>query len=145
MERWSRGRRGLWSHGSCGGSAWFSAPPAGSSQTACRCSPPPADSCKTHVGGGGWLNTLTLVDGTLLTLVTRPESADLHPSARTMKPLTGGIRNTVLAFMWMAHTHTHTTNTLALPEECVMPHPLKPKECDKELAASFVHFVSPWS
>lgn len=45
--RWSKGRRGLVSHGSCEGSAWFLAPPADNSQTACRCSPPLADSYRT--------------------------------------------------------------------------------------------------
>lgn len=44
--RWSKGRRGLVSHGSCEESAWFSVPPAGNSQTVCRCSPPLADSCR---------------------------------------------------------------------------------------------------
>ena len=42
--RWSKGRHGLASHGSCAESAWSLAPPADSSQTVCRCSPPPADS-----------------------------------------------------------------------------------------------------
>lgn len=49
--KWNTGRRGVASRGSCAGSAWFSAPLAGSFQTACRCSPPPAGSCKTDQQG----------------------------------------------------------------------------------------------
>lgn len=47
--RWSKGRHGLASRGSCVESAWSSALPASSSQTACRCSPPPAGSYRTDV------------------------------------------------------------------------------------------------
>lgn len=49
--KWNTSRRGVASRGSCEGSAWFSAPLAGSFQTAYRCSPPPAGSCKTDKHG----------------------------------------------------------------------------------------------
>lgn len=43
--RWNRGRCGSWCRGSWTASAWSSAPPGGSSQTECRCSPQWVCSC----------------------------------------------------------------------------------------------------
>lgn len=59
--KWNKGRRGVASRGSCEGSAWFSAPLADSFQTACRCSPPPAGSCKTGKRGWCTIRELTLI------------------------------------------------------------------------------------
>lgn len=48
--RWNRGRCGSWCRGSWTASAWSSAPPGGSSQTECRCSPQWVCSCGCRQG-----------------------------------------------------------------------------------------------
>lgn len=80
----------------------------------------------------GVASDLSFMKGTLLTLPTYAESAYLHPSPRTLKPLTGEIdhfnhHREMLRWHSCEWLLTHTPNALAHPDDRPVCNATPPK------------------